>query len=117
MEAIQKLEQALLLIQEELGDITIQQLLMLIYIANNEGCPQIEISTALDMPEPTVSRNIAKLGAKRIRIKGLDGQVRYKKGQNLLSKKVDDNWDVRRNVISLSRKGQAFIQRLQRKLE
>lgn len=117
METTQKLEQALLFIQQELGDVTVQQLLTLMYIVNNEGCPQVEISLALDMPEASVSRNITKLSAKRLRYKSNDGQIRYREGRNLLIKEVDDNWDVRRNVIKLSRKGKAFVQRLQRKME
>ena len=87
------------------SEIPAQQLSILYYVAENEGAPQGEIAKALQMPQATVSRNIAKLAVKM-------EENREKKlvdtGYGLLVNR-NDTADPRRLCVFLTPKGQEVL--------
>lgn len=84
------------------GEMPIQQILVLTYVALNEGKTQRELQDALNMPSSTTSRNIAALSeVHRLGKPGL-GLVTW----------VDHPTDRRSKLLQLTPKGRAFASKV-----
>lgn len=103
--------QAFFKIQEMLrkefgGEYAPQQLSIFLLVALRPGITHTEIMSALDMPQGTVSRNIAKLTLRRHPDTGRE------MGYGLVENRTDELYDARRNAVYLTAKGKQLIQRL-----
>ena len=88
--------------REQDGEMPVQQMLVLLWIASNEGKTQRELIAALSMAPSTSSRNIAALSeVHRLGKPGL-GLVTWS----------DHPTDRRIKLLMLTPKGKAFITRL-----
>ena len=86
----------------------IQQLSVLLLVAEEEGITQTEISQILSMPQATVSRNVAKLGNKVVQRDGKSKMIGY----GLVENRQDVVHDPRRLAVYLTDKGKKFIKDL-----
>jgi len=82
------------------GDYAPQQLSILLLCAVNSGITQPEIGKLLSMPQPTVSRNSKKLEQK-----------------GLVNQRKDTMVDTRRSAVSLTKEGEALINRIKLMIE
>lgn len=99
---------------EALGEVTLQQVHLLLFVMTHDGCPQGDISGAIGMPDPTVSRNINKLGARAIKYKDINGHPKERPGLHLLEKRPDQQWDTRRNLVWLTHEGRLLRERIRK---
>lgn len=84
------------------SDMPIQQALILVYVALNEGKTQAELNAVLDLPNSTMSRNIAALSSiNRLNKPGL-GLIKW----------VDHPTDRRAKHLWLTPKGRTFMARV-----
>lgn len=84
------------------GEMTVHQMLSLLWVALNEGRTQRDLRAALDLPSSTASRNLAALSkVHRLGKEGL-GLIEW----------VEDPEDRRAKLIYLSPKGRAFVNQI-----
>lgn len=82
---------------------TLKVLETLLYIANNDGCSQVELYKALGTTQATMSRIIALLSTSGVKQRGVRGAAIG------LVQKTTDPEDQRRTLITLSPKGHEFF--------
>ena len=89
-------------IRRELGgDYAPQQLSILLLCSVNEGITHPDLAQYLNMPQPTVSRNVRKLEL----------------GYEFVLKRDEVSAGTRRNAVYLTEKGKAFVKRIKIMLE
>ena len=85
------------MIRRELGgDYAPQQLSILLITAVNEGITQSDLAKHLNMPQPTVSRNVKKL----------------EDGYEFVVTKDDFGIGYRRKAVFMTEKGKSFVARI-----
>lgn len=90
------------MIRRELGgDYAPQQLTILLLCAVNNGITQADLAQHLNMPQPTVSRNVRKLEG----------------GYGFVITKDDFEIGYRRKAVFVTDKGKSFIARIKTYLE
>ncbi len=94
--------QVISLLRERDKEMPAQQMLVLLYIALNEGTTQRDLCRDLDMPVSTSSRNVAALSTvHRLGKEGL-GLVTW----------AEDPQDRRAKLLALTLKGRAFMRKV-----
>lgn len=100
--AFRALSRTIGVFRSEDSEMPVQQMLVFLYVATNEGCTQRDILTALEMASSTASRNIAALSPiHRLGKPGL-GLITW----------VEAAEDRRAKLLFLTPKGRTFAGRL-----
>ena len=95
---------------EIFAELPIQQLGIIVKVALNPGITHSELAEELVMPQGTVSRNVKRLSTSIG--EDDDGNV-VKIGLDILQNKPDDRIDSRRAAVWLTKRGKAFVRKLQ----
>lgn len=100
--------QATELLREEIGkDISSQQMMILFLVATSPGISLTEMAKMLELPKPSVSRNVGVLGH---RIKGSTQSIGPEQG--FVETRQDDNTDIRKKGVYLTERGEELVNRL-----
>jgi DNA-binding MarR family transcriptional regulator len=94
-------------------ELPLQQLKMVLCVADNEGMNQQDFQEILGVPQGTVSRNLSKLGLKVVE---MDNGEMKDVGYGLLEVYPDPK-EPKRNCVYLTKKGRAFVNQLKSILE
>ena len=88
-------------------DMTLGEILTLLYVLENESVPMPELVEKLQTPQGSMSRYVKRLGVYLEKEKG----VSVKKGVNLLTTRPDI-YERRRFVVELTPKGKTLRQKI-----
>jgi DNA-binding MarR family transcriptional regulator len=94
-------------------DIAMPQLAIFLLVAENDGITQTEIAERFNMPQGTVSRNVAKLG----HLMTKDSKGNWKQMGYELVENIPDQHETRRNAVFLTNKGKQIIKGLKKAIK
>jgi len=103
----QQLQRLISFLQEEISEeLQLNTLAVFLVIAEKGDCTQQDVETALNIDQPSASRNVSYWTTRR---------ADRKPGMGFIDR-VEDDYDRRFKRLRLSKKGKAFLERLQDKL-
>ena len=103
----QKVQLLIIFLQQEISEeLQLNTLAVFLVIAEKGDCTQHDVEVALNIDQPSASRNVSYWTNRRFDRKPGMGFV----------ERVEDDYDRRFKRLRLSKKGKAFFERLQDKL-
>ena len=98
LQSLTKLNNIVKSLQSIRGNLELQTVLIISYIAMNEGCSQQEVAKSLGLSAAAISRNMTMLGT----------GSRNKGGAGIIRLEVD-NWNRRQHLVYLTEAGNKLI--------
>jgi len=108
---IETLFEATEFIRSEIGNVSILQVQILIYVMINDGCAQAELASRFQTTAATISRNLNNLSTNTLSREKVGGVEVVTAGLGYLRFEVDPE-ETRRHLIYLTESGQALREKL-----